>query len=92
MDILKKIKVSIEQREIFNMEIKIEEKNTLWKFVITDPLLLNKNGGLKAKVKQLATKIDKMDMDWDLIIYKDLVAFKLPTERKTYIYSKKILG
>lgn len=71
------------------MEIKIEEKNTLWKFVITDPLLLNKNGSLKVKVKQLANKIDKMDMDWDLIIYKDLVAFKLPPERKTFIYSKK---
>ncbi len=67
-----------------------EEKNPTWKFVVTDPGLKTSNGSIKAKVKSMITKVLVHGNDfWDLIIYKDMVAFKLPTERKTYIYKKE---
>lgn len=67
-----------------------EEKNSIWKVVVTDPLLKNENGSVKDKVNEIAKIVDEESNDlWDIIKYKDMVAFKLPTERKTFIYSKK---
>lgn len=68
-----------------------EEKNLMWKVVVTDPLLINKNGTIKSKVNDIAKLVvSEPDIySWDLLIYKDMVAFKLPTERKTFIYTKR---
>ncbi|MBU3107155.1 hypothetical protein [Clostridium gasigenes] len=66
-----------------------EEKNSIWKIVVTDDSLKNKDGSVKAKVKAIAEIVDDVSNDlWDIIYYKDMVAFKLPIEHKTYIYSK----
>lgn len=68
-----------------------EDKNTIWKIVVTDPDLVNMDGSIKKKVHSIAKLVvSEKDIDsWDLLIHKDMVAFKLPTERKTFIYSKK---
>lgn len=66
-----------------------EDKNSIWKFVVTDPVLKNKDGSIKSKVTEITDIADKLsNEEYDLIIHKDMVAFKLPTERKTFIYSK----
>ncbi|WP_191025642.1 hypothetical protein [Clostridium butyricum] len=67
-----------------------EDKNSIWKFVVNDPDLKIKNGDVKDKVISFADIVVKeKNEEWDLIIHKDMVAFKLPTERITYIYSKR---
>lgn len=68
-----------------------EDKNLIWKVVVTDPDLVNRDGSIKSKVHSIAKLVvsEKDINSWDLLIHKDMVAFKVPTERKTFIYSKK---
>lgn len=67
-----------------------EEKNTIWKIVVSDYELINDDGSVKKKVEGIAELVVDTNNDlWDIIIYKDMVAFKLAMERKTYIYSKE---
>lgn len=69
--------------------LSIEKRNSIWRFVVTDSSLRNKNGSFKDKVLEIANMCTNEDnFNWDLIIHKGMVAFKLPTERTTYIYSK----
>lgn len=66
------------------------EQNPIWKFVVIDPILKNKNGDIKAIVKEIADIADDTpNEEWDLIVHKNMVAFKIPTERITCIYSKQ---
>ena len=67
-----------------------EDKNITWKIVVTDVDLINRDGSIKKKVHNIARLvIAERDMSsWDLLVHKDMVAFKVPTERKTFIYTK----
>ena len=79
----------MDKERILGYNLVSEEKNSIWKFVVNDLLLKNKDGSIKSKVIEITDIADKKhNSEYDLIIYKDMVAFKLPTERITFIYSK----
>lgn len=79
----------MEKERILGYNLVSEKKNSIWKFVVNDPLLKNKDGSIKSKVIEITDIADKISgSEYDLIIHKNMVAFKLPTERITYIYTK----
>lgn len=75
------------------MKIDFKDKNSIWRFKISDERLVNKDTKNPKKIVQyLINNIDKASSDYigkyDFIIYKDYVGFIVPMERTTFIYRK----
>lgn len=80
----------MDKYETYPYNLTSETRNSIWKFVVKDETLMNKDGTIKNKVKAIADIADDIPhKEWDLIVHKNMVAFKLPTERTTFIYSKR---
>lgn len=83
--------------EIYNSdekEIALQRRGA-WVFQVMcnvysyDEGLIKKNGGFTAKVNRFMDLMRGSGTDWTLVYYENLIAFKNPADRVTYIYNKK---
>lgn len=51
--------------------------------------LIKKHGGFTSKVNRFMDLMRNSSADWTLAYYENLIAFKNPADRVTYIYNKK---
>lgn len=70
--------------------INVVSKNSIWEFRVAKEFskLFNKNGQPIVSVQELVERLERHDMNWDIAVYKNLVAFKNSCERTTTIYPK----
>ena len=64
------------------------EKNIIWRFHCLS-WKVKLTPSRKKKYNDFMDLIIKEGMDWTIAYYKDLIAFKNPADRTTYIYEKE---
>ncbi|MEG0296771.1 MAG: hypothetical protein RR620_08625 [Clostridium sp.] len=68
----------------------IQSPNSSWKIIINDTVIVKAIKNNTININDFLEVVSGRDKSkWDIIIYRDMVALKVPTEKKIFIYTKK---